>query len=111
MNPLFGMIEVLQIMVFLPLFSTTMPANVSTFMSFLMTIVAFDYYDITELVEHVFSLEPTEAPQDGNINFTLLGMSSLYFMANLGTATFLFLYTIFATLLYLILNPLRSKLG
>ena len=38
-------------------------------------------------------------------------MVSLYFMANLGTVMFLFLYQIFATLLYLILYPLRNNLG
>ena len=38
-------------------------------------------------------------------------MVSLYFMANLGTAMFLFLYQIFATLLYLFLYPLRNNLG
>ena len=106
-----GMIEALQILVFLPLLSTTMPANVGSFMGFLMTIAAFDFFDTAEGVEYVFSLEPSEAPSDENLNFDVLGMGSLYFISNLGTAIFIFLYQVLLTLTYFILNPFRHSCG
>ena len=84
-----GMVEALQILIFLPLLETNMPANVGEFMGFLMQIAAFDIVDTGAAVETIFDLDPIASPDD--INYEALGMESVYFVSNLGSAIFLFL--------------------
>ena len=100
-----GMVESLQILIFLPLLKTSMPANVGDFMGFLMTIAAFDIVNTGPTVELVFDLEPIAAPED--INYTALGLGSVYFVSNLGSAVFIFMAQVALSFLYFIVKPFR----
>ena len=59
-----------------------MPANASVFFLNLMTIAAFDFYEIGEDVNRWLDLDPTDPVSQ---NFNQLGFESLYFINNMGT--------------------------
>ena len=60
LNQLWAMINTQQLMIMMPLFQITMPANAGLFFRALMEIAAFDFYDFSDFVHNIFQVEPKE---------------------------------------------------
>ena len=73
MSQLWGAINGLQIMVYMPLFWAKFPANASVFNGFLIGIATFDIVPSEEINESIFVL-PEDKPY--NINFQQTGIES-----------------------------------
>ena len=93
LQQLWSMINTQQLIVMMPLFKITMPANAGIFFAHMMSIAAFDFYDFTDIIHDNFGIEPTE-PLDAN--FEALGFESQYFLVNMGSmaAFYLFFFTL-----------------
>ena len=76
------MMRALQIIVILPLFEVSMPANAGMVFQYLTDVVSFDYYDIEELADEILQLIPTEPV---NYKMETIGISTRQFINNLGT--------------------------
>ena len=61
----------------LPLFHVIVPANASKFFAFMFNIAAFEFFEIGDPYDSLFSLEPTEAL---DVNYEALGFESLHFL-------------------------------
>ena len=72
----------------MPLFQISMPANAAVFFSHIMSIAAFDFFELDGIIHELFGIESTE-PVDNSFNS--VGLESQYFMVNLGTMTLFFL--------------------
>lgn len=73
LNQLWAMINTQQLMIMMPLFVITMPANAGLFFRSLMEIAAFDFYDFSDIVHDLFQIEETEAI---DANFEAIGFES-----------------------------------
>ena len=73
LGAVFGMINALQIIIILPLFDASMPANAGMVFKYLTKIAAFDVFEIGDYVDEYLELEQTE-PVDNN--FETLGFES-----------------------------------
>ena len=73
LNQLWSMINTQQLIVMIALFQVTMPANAGMFFRTIMSIAAFDFYDFTDIIHELFSIEPTD-PIDKN--FESIGFES-----------------------------------
>lgn len=98
------MINTQQLIVMMPLFNIKMPANASNFFTQIMSIAAFDFYDFTDVIHDMFSLEPTESFSS---NFETIGFESLYFLINMGSIVIF--YLIYTAMLCLVLPLLSIK--
>ena len=67
----------------------------------MMTIAAFDIYEIGDDVHRILDIEPTDPVND---NFNQLGLESQYFINNMGTMLIWPFLMIFALLLFSLLN-------
>lgn len=84
MQGLFNMVEALQLIVYLPLFDVSFPANSQRVFDSLSNIAAYDIYEIGDHVNQFLDLDPTEPI---NEKYESIGFESLYFINNLGTFT------------------------
>ena len=85
MQGLFNLVEALQLIVYLPLFDVSFPANSQRVFDRLSKIAAFDFFEIGDHVNRFLDLQPTEPV---NEKYESIGFESLYFINNLGTFTF-----------------------
>jgi hypothetical protein len=77
----------------LPLCKVILPSNASTFFKSIFQIAAFDFYDMTDIINSLLNLQPTKP---FNENFEDLGFDSLYFLNNMGTMIFFWIiYPVF----------------
>lgn len=88
LNQLWAMINTQQLMIMMPLFQITMPANAGLFFRSLMEIAAFDFYDFSDFVHDLFQVEPKETT---DLNFEAIGFESKYFLVNIGSLAVIFL--------------------
>ena len=78
-----------------------MPANTGTFFGKLMSIVAFDIYEVDGYFDYYLSMQPSEPI---NEKFETIGLESIYFMNNLGTFTLVLLIKLSLIVIWLILQ-------
>lgn len=88
LNQLWAMINTQQLMIMMPLFQITMPANAGLFFRSLMEIAAFDFYDFSDIVHDLFQIVETETV---DVNFEAIGFESQYFLVNIGSLAVIFL--------------------
>jgi len=74
--------------VLLALFDISLPANAEIFFRQLMSITAFEVFEIGDVVNAILSLEKTDPV---NENYNALGFESVYFINNMGTLFIVFL--------------------
>jgi len=91
-----SMINAQQLIVLMPLFMVALPANAGMFFAQLMSIAAFDYFEIGPFLDEWLNLKPTD-PVNGN--FEAVGFESVYFLHNLGTLVLAFV-VYFTAVLY-----------
>jgi len=89
MNHLLSMINTQQIIVLMPLFDITLPANAGVFFNGLMTFTAFDIIDTSPYLDWMLQLEPTDPV---NNKFEAVGFESIFLLHNLGSLVLAFLY-------------------
>jgi len=82
LNQLLGTINTMQIIVMMPLFEVSLPANAGMFFAQLMSIAAFELFDTKPYLDSALSLAPTEPV---NSNFEAAGLESIYLLHNMGT--------------------------
>jgi len=100
------MINTQQLIVLLPLFKINLPANAGIFFRQLMSIAAFEFFEIGEFTNSVLGMEAT-SPVDENYN--AVGFESVYFINNMGTLFILFLLCPLAMLIEYILRKMAQK--
>jgi len=66
-----------------------LPANAGMFFAQIMTIAAFEVFDTKPYLDSVLYLEPADPI---NANFEAVGLESIYFLHNLGTLLFAFVF-------------------
>jgi len=73
----------------MPLMTVILPANAGIFFAQIMQITAFEVLDTKPYLDSYLRLEPTDPV---NANFESLGLESIYFLHNLGTLLFAFVF-------------------
>ena len=84
----------------MPLFKINLPANAGIFFNQIMQIAAFDIIEISEPLDDLLDLEPTDPI---NENFEAVGFESIYLLNNMGTLAIAYLIWIVATILTLVI--------
>jgi len=87
------------------LFDVRMPANAAMFFGFLMQIASFDFIPMDLLYEIIFPNKIESEPLSAN--FDQIGLSSKYFLYNLGSMILVFAMIPIKILLYFVLKPLN----
>ena len=108
LGAVFGMINALQIIIILPLFDASMPANAGMVFKYLTKIAAFDVFEIGDYVDEYLELEQTE-PVDNN--FETLGFESLWFINNVGSFFIYLLWCFANVIIYLLVAALNNTTG
>ena len=107
MAQLLGMLNALQLIIFLPLLESAMPANAGMFYNILTKLAAFDVLEIGEHVNEILQLAPTDPV---NEKFETMGLEDVYFINNVGSFFFfLMLYTLLIMIWALLLCCKRIK--
>jgi len=73
----------------MPLMTVILPANAGIFFAQLMQITAFEVLDTKPYLDSYLRLEPADPI---NANFEAVGLESIYFLHNLGTLLFAFVF-------------------
>jgi len=84
------MINMLQIIVMIPLFVVTLPANAALFFRELMALATFNLIDITPFLNNALDMNAGE-PMNGS--YATVGFESLYLLHNIGS--FLMAFMVF----------------
>ena len=103
MHELLSLLNTYQIIVIMPLFTVSVPANAGGFLAEIIKIAAFEVVDTKPYLDRILELEPREPI---NSNFETVGLESVYFLHNLGT---LFLAYVFYVILIAFAWLLRRK--
>ena len=90
------MINTQQVIVFLPLFKTTLPVNLTVVFQIIMSIAAFDIIDVTDFINSALLL-PYTGPL--STKFEEMGFESLFIIYNLGSVTLFALMILFIMIL------------
>ena len=99
------MVNAQQIIVYLPLFNISCPANIGLLFNVIMKIAAFDIVtEIDEINEDIWHLDETEPLTP---NFEAVGFETLWFIYNLGSITLVALVVI----LLMISVPFLTLIG
>ena len=91
----------LQMIVLLPLLSTSMPANSGMFFGGLSSIAAFDVFEIGDYADEYLELLPSEPISE---KFEAIGMESTYFINNMGSLFLALCFDLFLILVWMVLN-------
>jgi len=76
---LWGMVNTLQIIVHMPLMNVSMPPNVSTLTSALVSLASFDFLPMDKINKVVFGIEPEP---EKKARYQAVGMESSNFIMN-----------------------------
>ena len=104
LNQLWSMINTQQLIVLMPLFKTSIPANAGIFFNQIMQIAAFDLIEINGPLNYLLDLKPT-GPL--NQNFGAIGFESIFLINNMGTLGIAFLVWLLLAIIYFITRPCR----
>ena len=99
---LLAMLNVLQLIIVLPLFESTMPANAGGFYNIITQLAVFDVLDISGFVKEWLELPGTDPV---NEKYETVGLSDLYFTNNVGSFILILGYNILLVLIWLVLAP------
>jgi len=92
LNQLLALINTQQLIVMMPLFTATLPANAGMFFAKMMEIAAFELFDTKPYLDKYLGLAPSEPL---NSNFEAVGFESVYVLHNMGTLVLAFFYYLF----------------
>ena len=81
LNQLWALVRSQQIIVLLPLYKISLPANASFFFNMLMQIAAFEVMDMDDSYQSI-TKKATDPLDD---NFSAIGFNSMWFFNNMGT--------------------------
>ena len=89
LNYLWGMINTLQMIVYLPMYNLIFPGNISMFNSIVINVATFDVVPhVDEINEAVFDFQYTVDPNEFKAQgFELLGFDTKNFVINSGSLT------------------------
>jgi hypothetical protein len=79
---LWGMVNVMQLIIKLPLLNITFPQNAATFYTFIADVASFDLLPMDTINEKIFKFSQNETE---DANFELMGYESDNFIKNLGS--------------------------
>jgi len=82
---LWGMVNVMQIIVKMPLLNITFPTNAATFYTFIADVSSFNLLPTDKLNDQFFNF--TDAPET-DLNFVMMGYESSDIIRNLGSALY-----------------------
>ena len=94
MSQLLGMLNALQLIIYLPLFESAMPANAGMFYNILTKLAVFDVFEIGDYVNEILGLAPTDPV---NEKFETMGLEDVYFINCVGS--FIFFIACYALLI------------
>ena len=83
-NVLFSLIGMMQLYVYLPLYSITFPGNLQKFLLFFMDIASGDLFTSEEMFMKWFFFNPVEGLDSYNDNFDALGFGTSNIIFNMG---------------------------
>ena len=98
------MVNALQLIVHVPMFSIAFPSNAYFFFSLIIGIINFDVVPTEELLKAIFNFDPED--EAVNLNFDFMGYSSHNLMLNLGAIFLYFSVIVFLLLLFKICKPI-----
>jgi hypothetical protein len=98
------MINTLQLIVHLPLFSINFPPNVIAFFKALINIVTFDFYNLNPKLEALFTLPSDSSYTAFNDRFDFMGYSTTNSLYNIGLPVFYLMIYMVMGILYGILS-------
>ena len=82
------MINNLQLILHVPLFTILLPPNVMSFFQALINVVSMDFFDFSPKLQAIFSLPDDSTYEAYNDRFDLLGYSTTNTIYNLGMPLF-----------------------
>ncbi len=94
------MINALQVIIFIPLLDSSIPANAGMVFKKITKIAAFDIIEIGDYVDDYLQLVPTDPVSE---KFETIGMESLYFINNVGSFIFIIAIYLLAVIVYFLL--------
>ena len=104
------MINTLQFILHVPLFSMSLPANIMIVFQALFNMITFDYIDTNDKLKAVFGLSDASDYPAYNDKFDMLGYSTTNTLYNIGLPIFMMLVYFSLLIVYLVLQKLPYKL-
>ena len=103
---LWGMVNVMQLIIKMPLYNITFPQNAATFYTFLSSVANFDLLPTDKINDYMFNF----TKQDSNdMNFDTMGYETDDIFDNLGSMLF-YVFGFFGLVLFaLLLKLFREK--
>jgi hypothetical protein len=103
------MVNNLQIILHIPLFSLTFPPNLMTFFKAIFDVITFDIFDMNPKLQYIFSLKDVSEYPAYNERFDMLGYSSSNTIYNVGMPVFFIIIYVGLLFLYLIVMKLPGR--
>ena len=103
---LWGMINVMQLIVKMPLLNVTFPSNAATFYTFITDIASFDLLPMDKINSFIFRF--TEENQNDE-NFKEMGYKSDNIFENLGSMVMYLVGFVFLVLFVLLIRYLKNR--
>ncbi len=103
---LWGMINVMQLIVKMPLMNVTFPANAVTFYTFISDIASFDLLPMDKINAKIFNFT---AEQQKDTNFKEMGYQSDNIFENLGSMVMYIIGFVFLVLFALLIRYLKDR--
>jgi hypothetical protein len=94
------MINNLQLILHVPLFTILLPPNVMSFFQALINVVSMDFFDFSPKLQAIFSLPADSTYEAFNERFDLLGYSTTNTIYNLGMPVFYMMWYVASGALY-----------
>ena len=107
LQQLWSMINNLQLILHVPLFTILLPPNVMTFFQALIKVVTMDFFDMSLKLQAIFSLPDESTYEAYNDRFDLLGYSTTNTIYNLGMPVFYLMWYVVSGALYGMLSCVR----
>ena len=107
LNQLWALIRSQQILVLLPLYKITLPANAGNFYNVLMQIAAFEVMEMNERYVRATG-QSTNALSD---NFSIIGFDSMWFVNNMSTLGITLFFIPLVYLLRPLLYPFKKQIN
>jgi hypothetical protein len=103
---LWGMINVMQLIVKMPLFNVTFPQNAATFYTFITDVASFDLLPTEKINAWIFSFSEEKQKDE---NFTKMGYSTDNIFENLGSMVLYLVGFVLLVLFALLIRFLKDR--
>ena len=107
LSMMLGMMNALQIIICLPLFETSMPANSGMFNNIVTSMAVYEVIEIGDFANELLELNPTDPV---NEKYESIGFGDLYFTNNVGCFVLTILFSSLLVIFWIFLYSL-SRLG